>query len=94
MTLHDRFEQFNDEFLKFDRVQAPRSARRDLHAFLVLEEIMPGKRPMIAASEHDEFYLDINCDEFNAKATDDQIMELLRCGVRHDQGFDSLCMFA
>ncbi len=94
MELHQRFEQFEDEFLKFDRVKVKRSKRRDLHAFMLLDEILPGVRPLIAASEHDEFYLDINCDKFEEIVTDEQIKELHRCGVRHDDGYDCLCMFA
>jgi len=93
MSLNDRFESVTDEFLKFDRTKAPRSGRPDLHAFLMLDEMMPGKRDLISASEHDEFYLDIDCDAFAELATDDQIRDLHRCGIRYDEELDSLCMF-
>ncbi|AMM23150.1 hypothetical protein [Variovorax sp. PAMC 28711] len=94
MNLHDRFEQYEDEFLKFDRIDNPKSKRPDLHAFLMLDEIQPGERDLISASEHDEFYLDIDCDAFAEKATDEQIRDLQRCGIRYDSELDSLCMFA
>lgn len=94
MDLHDRFEQFKDEFLKFDRIDNPRSKRPDLHAFLMLDEIQPGDRELISASEHDEFFLDIDCDAFAEQATDDQIRDLRRCGVRYDSELDLLCMYA
>ena len=94
MNLHDRFEQFDGEYLKFDRIENPRSKRPDLHAFLLLDEIQPGDRDLISASEHDEFYLNIDCDAFAAVATDEQIRDLNRCGVRYDGDLDSLCMFA
>jgi hypothetical protein len=94
VNLHERFQQFEDEFLKFGRVETKRSNRRDLHAFMLLDELLPGARPMIAASEHDEFYLDIDCGKLAEVVTDEQIKELHRCGVRHDKGYDCLCMFA
>ena len=94
MDLHDRFEQFEDEYIKFDRIEQPRSKRPDLHAFLLLDEILPGTRDLISCSEHDEFFLDIDCDAFAAVVTDDQIRDLVRCGVRHSDDLDSLCMFA
>lgn len=94
MDLHDRFEQFEDEYGKFDRIENPRSKRPDLHAFLLLDEIQPGTRDLISASEHDEFYLDIDCEAFAAVATDDQIKELVRCGIMHSDDLDSLSMYA
>jgi hypothetical protein len=94
MDLHDRFEQFEAEFLKFERIEKPLSPRRDIHAFLLLDQIVPGKRPIISAAEHDEYYLDIECDEFAGKVTDDQIRDLYRCGIRYDPSNDCLCVFA
>lgn len=94
MDLNDRFEQFEDEFLKFERIENPRSKRPDLHAFLMLDEIQPGDRDLISCSEHDEFFLDIDPEAFAEKVTDDQIRDLARCGIRYDSSLDSLCMFA
>lgn len=94
MNLNERFEQFSDEYIQFDRVEVKRSNRPDLHAFLLLDEIQPGDSDLISASEHDEFYLDIDCDKFAEVATDEQIKELTRCGIRYDDDTDSLCMFA
>lgn len=94
MDLHDRFEQFEAEFLKFDRIENPRTNRPDLHAFLMLDEIQPGKRDLISAAEHDEFYLSIEIDDFAEVVTDEQIRDLHRCGVRYDSECDCLCMFA
>lgn len=94
MNLHERFEQFAEDFLDFDKVENQRSTRRDIHAFLLLNELQPGKRPIVSASEHDEFFLDVDCANLADVVTDDQIRELVRCGVRCDGSYDSLCMFA
>jgi len=81
MTIHERFEQFEGEFLKFDRVKNKRSKRPDLHAFIVLDELFPDTRDMVSGAEHDEIFLSVDLGEFHAKVSDDHILELVRCGV-------------
>lgn len=92
MSIRERFEQFDGDYLKFDEVENKLSKRRDLHAFMVLESLLPGVRPMISSSEHDEFYLDLPVEQL-AGITDARIQELIRCGVRYDAEYDCLCMF-
>ena len=79
------------EFLKFDRVENKRSQRRDLHAFLMLEELVPCNRPIVAAADHEEIYLDVDPEALSAVITEAQVVELIRCGVRYSE--DGLCMF-
>lgn len=90
----EQFEQFENEFLTFHLVAEPRSQRRDLHAFLLLDELVPGSKPLISAAEHDEYYLEIDCEALNKVATDEQLLELRRCGIRYDSEFDCLAVFA
>lgn len=93
-TLRDRFEQYSDEFLKFDRIPIKTSQRPDLHAFNLLDKLLPGKSgDMVCHAEHDEIFLDVDPEELAKAATDDQIMELVRCGVRYDSSTDSVAMF-
>lgn len=47
---------------------------------------------MIASAEHDEIWLEVS-EEQMEQLTDDEILELSRCGVRHDEDSDSLAMF-
>ena len=105
MRLAEIFEKYEDEFLHFDRVANKRSKRADLHAFLLLDEIIPPQptrgRPervdesydMVAAAEHDEIWLVTDVDELAEKATEEQIVELIRCGVRFSRESSSLAMF-
>ena len=83
----------DDEFLGFEKVQNKRSNRPDLHAFLLLEELLPGKTDMIVGAEHDKIWLDFEGVHV-AALTDEQIIELSRCGVMYDEDHDCLCMFA
>ena len=48
MTLQKRFEKYDDEYAEFERVENKRSQRRDLHAFLLLDEIVPGDTDMVS----------------------------------------------
>jgi hypothetical protein len=91
LNLEEMFEKHEDEFLKFDRVQNKRSKRQDLHAFLLLDELVPGDNDIVSCAEHDEIYLGVDCGELAEVITEEQVIELSRCGVR--PGRDCLCMF-
>lgn len=94
INLKETFDKFDDEFLDFERVESPLSNRPDLHAFLLLDQLCPGDKDMICAAEHDEFWLSIDTDALASVATEEQIRDLIRCGIRFDDDVDSLCMFA
>lgn len=87
------FEEFEEEYIKFDRIDNPPSKRPDICAFLLIEKLLPGNGNMISASEHDEIYLDIDCEEFEKIATKEDIVYLARCGVHYDEDMESLTMF-
>lgn len=87
-ALFDEYEGYG----KFELIEKKRSTRPDLHAFLLLDELVPGTIDMISAAEHDEFFLDVTPESLAAVVTPDQVIELRRCGVRYSD--DSLCMFA
>ena len=93
-TLSERFEQFEDDYPDFKKVAKPLSQRADLHAFMLLDKIQPSGGDMISSSEHDEFYLSIDCDKLAEVISDEQIQELVCCGIRFDGEYDCLCMFA
>lgn len=88
------FDQFEDDYIQFEKVERKLSNRPDLHAFLLLDSLFPGDRDIVSAAEHDEIYLDIDAEELAKKATPEQIQELVRCGVRYDSDTGSLAMFA
>lgn len=90
---HEQYNKYNDEFLKFDRVQNKASNRADLHAFILLDKLVPGKHDIVCSAEHDEIWLDVSPEDLSKVATEEQIIELIRCGVRYDRGTDSLALF-
>lgn len=91
--LQAMFEKHNDEYVKFDRVQKKVSNRMDLHAFMLLDMILPGSCDMVAAAEHDMIYLDVEIAELAEVITEEQVIELVRCGVNCNLENDGLTMF-
>lgn len=89
------FEEHQEEFLKFDKIPIDRkfSKRSDLQAFMMLDELVPGLGDMISAAEHDEIYLQVGLEELAAVAEEEDVIDLIRCGVMVDKETDSLKMF-
>lgn len=85
------FKKHDDEFLEFKRVEPQRSSP-DIHAFLLLNELCPNgaNRDMVSGARHDEIFLRVEPEELAAVVTEAQVIELIRCGVRLDDG--NLCM--
>ena len=94
MTLSERFEQFSGDYLTFEKVTRKLNLRADLHAFLLLDKLIPGDQNMVVSPNHDEIYLNVDAEELEKVVTDEQIQELVRCGVFYEDETDSLCMFA
>lgn len=95
--MEELFDQYSDEdeYLKFEKVENKLSQRSDLHAFILFDKLMPvSKSDIIGSSEHDEFYLSIEPEEFAKVATDENILELVRCGVMYNSSYDSFSMFS
>jgi hypothetical protein len=87
------FAKYEDDFLKFELIERPRHHRPDMCAFLMLDELAPGHGDMVCSAEHDEIWLDVEVAKLAAVVTEEQIRDLIRCGVRLDGYGESLCMF-
>lgn len=97
MTLDHMIELWNSnlidgEYLHFDDVPVKRSSRPDIHAFILLNELLPGTTDIISAVEHDILYLDIEPEGLARVVTEAQLIELARCGIIYDESTDSLYM--
>lgn len=93
LDLEAVFAAHNDEYLKFDRVRNKLSKRPDMHAFRMLDGLVPSTSDLISAAEHDEIWLDVDLVHLANVANEYDIRDLIRCGVRYDSDTDSLCMF-
>ena len=92
--LREFFEAQEDTFLKFEEIPAERrlSKRKDLNGFLLLDQILGGDNDIVCAAEHDEIYLEAELEQLAALATDEQLLDLIRSGVRFGE-YDGLAMF-
>jgi hypothetical protein len=94
LDLREAFERHNANYGEFDLIKNPLHPRPDLCAFILLDKLVPKPgRDMVTAAEHDEIYLVTDCDQLAAVATDDDILMLVRCGVRYDPSLGALAMF-
>ena len=95
VTLEERFDLYNEEYGKFNNIATPLHRRADLCAFLMLDALLPEPSPgndMIGASEHDKFYLNVDMEALEKVIADEQIRDLVRCGVFYDSENDGLSM--
>lgn len=93
INIGEIFNNYQDEYLEFEKIENKFSNRPDLHAFILLDKIIPGDSDIVSYSEHDEFYLSIDTDELAKFATEEQIVDLIRCGVQYNDSEDCLYMF-
>lgn len=93
LNIEKIFEEHEDDFIRFERVEKKLSNRRDLHAFILLDSILPNSESIISGANHDELWLDIDLEELAKKATKEQIIDLHRCGIRYFSEYDCLGMF-
>lgn len=93
MDIIEIFNKHDKEFLEFEKVEIKLSKRPDIHAFILLDQLVPGDADIIAAAEHDEIYLDVEPEQLEKVASELQIIDLIRCGVRYDKQTGGFCMF-
>jgi hypothetical protein len=92
------FEKHEEEYLQFDRiaVEDRLSSRKDVHAFLLLEKILPpsdSDGDILACAEHDQVWLDASGECLAEVISEDQVIALRRCGVSFDRDNEALYMF-
>jgi hypothetical protein len=69
--------------LTFKEIANKKSQRADLHAFLLLDQIMPQKDgpDLICSATHDQIFLDFDLRKLGEVITQEQLEELSACGV-------------
>lgn len=91
LNLEEIFKKHIKEYLEFKRVENKLNSRKDLHAFILLNDLLPSDGDMVSAAAHDQIWLSVGLDELAEVATEAQIIDLIRCGIRLDD--DCLTMW-
>lgn len=86
------FTEHDGEFLKFDRVKEKFSNRKDLHAFILMDRLVPKHSGIISGASHDVIFLEVSIEDLKV-ATKEQIIDLIRSGVMNSSEYDCLTMF-
>lgn len=81
--LQHLFEKHDKEYAHFERVENPLSKRSDIHAFLLLDKLCQDDKNIIDGAKDDVIYLKIKVEKLATEIKEEQIIELLRCGVSH-----------
>jgi hypothetical protein len=80
--LSDFNENLDEKIGGFDRVVNRQHRRPDMHAFLLLDSLVPGSgRMVVDADNHNKIYLGVSPKALAKVITDGIIIELIRCGV-------------
>jgi len=93
MDQYERWETLSNvriefsEYVKFNdfaKVESKCNRRRDLHALLLLDELFPSDHDIVINATHEQIFLDVDDDKIET-LSDEQIVELSRCGVFYDE---------
>jgi hypothetical protein len=93
LDLSKTFLKFEDEYGQFGRIKDKLHPSPDVCAFLLLYKLAPWEGDMVTSAEHDETWLAASPEELAENASEDDILTLVRCGIRFDEDLDSLAMF-
>jgi hypothetical protein len=89
-----KFDSYDYGYRQFENIDNPPTSRPDLCAFLLLDRLVPKTgQDILGSASHDEVYINVDCEALAEVATEDDVLTLVRCGVRYDDEHDSLCMF-
>jgi len=92
--LENLFDKHDHEGHCFEAVQNKTSQRPDIHAFNLLDRLCPADGcSMVSGAAHDQFFLSIDLEQLASVVTEEQVIELRRCGVSCDARRDSLTMY-
>lgn len=91
-TVSEMFESNEHEHCNFEKVENKLSNRSDLHGMILLDKLFPGSYDIIASAGHDEIWFSIGGEDLES-LSEDNVIELLRCGILYDESGGSLYKF-
>ena len=102
MTIDDFVDAFDPDELRSDDfhftdlpIALRLSTRKDLCAFLILDQLLPGKTgKIVSCAEHDQVWLDIDCEALSKVIDVPTIYALRACGMFYDASNEALSMWA
>jgi hypothetical protein len=99
MTVEELTDLLNqDRDGDFRHVENKLASRADLHAMILLDQLVPHSKDepineMVDAAEHDQIWLNVDVAKLAAVITPEQVIDLRRCGVFFDADVERLSLF-
>jgi hypothetical protein len=91
------FEERADDFGNIEDVKPSRRLHRrtDLNAFLLLDQLLTNGNDsaILISAEHEQVWLSPKPWEVMLRASEEDLLDLIRCGVFYDEDNDSLSMY-
>ncbi len=83
------FKKYKNEAHKFDLVENKKSLRPDLHILLKIDEWFPDTEQIIGAIIKRNVCINLQVEQIET-LTEDQVIELIRCGVNYHGTYECL----
>jgi len=93
MNIEELFEKYEDEFLNYRVDPSLEKIRKDFTIFKMLNDKFPSHKDLISGSGHEEIFLDVDPKELLSVFTEEEIVKMIRCGLRFSSEYDCLCMY-
>ena len=72
--------------MQFLEYEYPPYPIRDVSGMLLLHKLSPVTGDMVSAAEHDQIWFAADPEMVASNATEDDILNLLRCGILYEDG--------
>ena len=96
MTLDEMIAQFEapeNEDIYFVDIKNRKTERADLHAFNLIDSLVPSACNILAVAEHDQVWLFVDPSYLADKISPEQVRELVACGLWYDEETQSMSMY-
>lgn len=93
MTIEELFEKHQDEFLQYERDYSLKDKAKDVTLFNMLSDKIPPHKDLIIGAWYEEIFFDVDLDDFVTFFSEEEIVRMIRCGLRYDSERECLCMF-
>lgn len=93
LNLKELWKKYGNDAGDFDKVENKLSQRSDVHAIMFLDKLFPGTNDMFWCGADDQIFFKIRLDQFAQTATEEQFLELIRCGINLDWDCNCFSLF-
>lgn len=92
MDVKELFDKYEDEYLNY-RVDPALEGK--VHDFIVFEALVPfvERGDLVGNYGYEEIYLNVDVEKVLSKLTEDEIVRLIRCGLRYSEDRECFVMF-